>query len=130
MKLILGIIAVILILVGITTVFLPIPIGLLCLLVGVALLTSVNEPFRDFLKWLRRKIRPVDKVFDKAEDVLPDTLAKPLHETDPDDEGEEEEANEKASSAKVDVRVNAAVPLMVRRPAYPRALPSKPNARR
>ena len=134
MKILITIVGVILLVIGFVTVFLPLPIGMVCILVGAAMLAGVNEPFRRSIKWLRRKVKPVDKALDEAEKVLPEPLAKPLHETDPDEDDEDdaddavvaidEEVSSKDGTAKARVRVraNEAPPTLRRRPAYPRSL--------
>ncbi len=142
MKILVTIVGVILLVFGFATILLPLPTGVLALLVGAAMLASVNEPFRRSIKWLRRKVKPVDKALDDAEKVLPDPLAKPLHETDPDDEDADETdddaidieetvaSKDGKSAAKVHVRANEAPKILNRHPAYPRSsLPHRPPRR-
>ncbi|MGV6821254.1 MAG: PGPGW domain-containing protein, partial [Parvularcula sp.] len=95
MKLIFTILGLVLILFGLLTLFLPLPTGVFSLLAGIALLASVSEAFRKFFRWLRRKIRPLDAAMDKASDLLPEPVSKPLRRTEPcDDEDEDEDAKD------------------------------------
>ncbi|WOI54509.1 hypothetical protein [Parvularcula sp. LCG005] len=75
-------------LVGLITVFLPLPIGLICIVLGIALLVASNKRVRQALSWARAKFRRVDMVFDKAQEVLPEKLSKPMRETDPHENGD------------------------------------------
>lgn len=92
MRWLLILLGLVLILFGLLTVLIPIPTGILSLVAGATVLAAVSPTFRKFFKWLRRKIKPLDAVMDKAEDVLPEELAKPLKRTDPDPEAEEDTA--------------------------------------
>ena len=94
MKLILSLVGLFFVIIGLITVFLPIPIGILSLLIGIAILISVSPRVRDMVKWLRKRWAPADYVFRKAEPLLPDPIAKPLHETDPDDDENDEATDE------------------------------------
>lgn len=107
--------------IGLVTIFLPIPLGFISLMIGIALLVASNQQFRDFIGWLRRKFKNVDKVFDKTEKILPKPLSKPLHETDPHkDEEEDEEEDEDASTPRQRHQFGAP---MQRERAYPRYRP-------
>ncbi|MEM6650019.1 MAG: PGPGW domain-containing protein [Pseudomonadota bacterium] len=71
---------------GALIVFLPIPLGLLMIVTGIAILVSTSLKAQRFFRWLREKAKPVDAAFDKAEEILPEPIAAPLKETDPDEE--------------------------------------------
>lgn len=121
MKILLIILGVALILFGLATIILPLPTGIISLIVGIALLATVSRTFRRFVKWLRRKFRPLDTVLDKAEETLPDQLSKPLQQTDPDlDDDEDEDAETPPEPKTVTLSPASYIRRLPRHPTYRR----------
>ena len=79
-------IAVVLILVGIATFFLPIPIGAILILIGLALLIGSNAAFALWLRGLRQRHPDMDSRIRRAEKWLPGPLRAPLDKTRPEDD--------------------------------------------
>lgn len=82
MKLFLDILGAVLVLAGLGLFWLPIPLGLPLIGVGMALLIANSRTVRGWIRTLRENNQMVDKVLREAEDVLPDRIAEPLEETD------------------------------------------------
>jgi len=82
-KLILQILAVILIVVGAVTFPLPIPIGAVLIVAGLALLISTSSFVARTIRRWRGRHPETDGNIRKAEDYLPERLRAPLDKTDP-----------------------------------------------
>lgn len=79
-----------LLIVGIPLTLSPIPLGLLVVFIAVLILVASNPLAARFLRWLRRKNPAINRFFRKAEDVLPDEIAGPLHDTDNGDDEDDD----------------------------------------
>ncbi|GGY40101.1 hypothetical protein [Parvularcula lutaonensis] len=86
------IVGLVLLVVSIPLTISPIPLGLLLLFISIIILVASNPLAARFLRWLRRKDPRVDSFFRNAEEVLPEELSAPLHETDGEDDREDETA--------------------------------------
>ena len=83
--------AIALILVGIVVTPLPIPFGILLILLGIALLITTNTAFALWLRNFRRRHPDMDEKLRKAQKWLPGFLRIPLDKTDPDEKKERED---------------------------------------
>lgn len=70
--------AIILIVIGLIAMAAPTPFGFVFVALGFALLTAVAP---DFVRWLRRRWRWLDRILQQLEKVLPDWLAKHLRKS-------------------------------------------------
>ena len=75
--------AIVLILLGIILLPLPIPFGLLCLLVGLSLLVSVVPGVRSWLISLRQRYRQTSRKLNQIGSRMPGFLRQLIEETDP-----------------------------------------------
>lgn len=114
--------------IGLITVFLPVPIGLFLILLGTALLVSVNAQARAAVKWLRRRVRGVNDALGQAEKILPEKLAKPLHETEPDEDEPKDEEDDEGEKTRPPSAIPPALP-MVKAGYRPRPPRRRPHAR-
>jgi hypothetical protein len=93
------IIGAVLLVIGVPLLVSPIPLGALLIAIGVLVLTGSSPWFAGQIKALRARFSNVDDVFDKAEDLLPEPLAEPLRETEPDPGHPHGEGGEEAAAA-------------------------------
>ncbi|NNU16431.1 hypothetical protein HK107_08870 [Parvularcula sp. ZS-1/3] len=88
-----------LVLIGIPLTLSPIPLGLLILFIGVVILVASNPYAAKLLKAMRKRWPWLNRFFRKAENVLPDELAGPLHETESDEDEDSEKTPERATAS-------------------------------
>ncbi|MEE4209726.1 MAG: hypothetical protein V2I43_10710 [Parvularcula sp.] len=67
---------------GIPLLISPIPLGLIVMVLGLILLIAFNPWVAKLVRYWRQRSKRVDQIFKKAEEILPDELAEPLHDTD------------------------------------------------
>ena len=75
-----------LIVVGVPLIFTPLPVGILMAGMGAVVLVASSPFAARRLKAWRSRSKTVDKVVDRAEDLLPDELREPLKRTEPEAE--------------------------------------------
>ena len=71
-----------LIILGLPLMISPIPLGIFLIFIGFVVLIASNPWVANQVRNWRRKNKTVDEFFHKAEEVLPDPIAEPLHGTD------------------------------------------------
>ena len=76
-------IAVFCLLLGLATLWLPLPLGLPSLAVGLLLLIRESYHFRNWLRHWRQRSRGVDEFFDSVEEKAPEHMGRMIEETDP-----------------------------------------------
>ncbi|MCP4933153.1 MAG: hypothetical protein GY927_02875 [bacterium] len=77
-NIVLLVVAVVLVLVGLVTFLLPIPFGIVLLLMGIAMLMMISPPVRRWFHRLRDRCSFVDRQLTKLEPHLPVSLQKIL----------------------------------------------------
>jgi hypothetical protein len=77
------ILAVGVILLGLAFIPLPIPLGAILVLTGVALLAANSDGFSRFIRFIRRNSSFLDMMFSKIAMILPATLNRVLKQTEP-----------------------------------------------
>jgi|GEM_PF-4499061 len=78
-----GVFAVVLIIIGAITAVMPIPFGIIFMIIGFILLGVVAPPVRPALRNARRRWGWLDDRLDEAQEKLPESIASPLRESDP-----------------------------------------------
>lgn len=69
--------------IGVITFPLPIPIGLILMAVGIAMLIGTSKIVRVMIKVLRRRYQKFDQIMWKAQTLAPDIISKIIRRTDP-----------------------------------------------
>lgn len=69
--------------IGVITFPLPIPIGLILMGIGIAMLIGASKVTRVMIKKLRRRYPRFDQIMCKAQALAPNMVSKLLHRTDP-----------------------------------------------
>lgn len=82
----------VLIVIGLPLMISPIPLGIILIFLGFVTLIGSNPMVARLVQKWRRRHATVNEFFHKAEEVLPDPIAEPLHETDIGDPGEKASA--------------------------------------
>ena len=75
--------AITLIIVGIITFPLPLPIGLILIIVGLAMLVSSSQSLANFVRQYRAKSSGINMNFEKSKRYLPAFIKRALEKTDP-----------------------------------------------
>lgn len=88
-----------LVLIGIPLTVSPIPLGFVILFLGVVILVAANPYAAQLLKAIRKRWPWLNRFFRKAETVLPDELAGPLHETESDEDDDDVAAPERMAAS-------------------------------
>lgn len=89
LHLIASIFAIILILIGIVLTPMPIPFGIILIVLGIALLITTNTAFALWLRNFRKRHPDMDGKIRQAQKWLPGFLRIPLDKTSPDSSDEE-----------------------------------------
>ncbi len=103
LRVLIGVVAVLLIAVGILLTPTPVPIGIVLVIAGLILLSVIVPPIRPALRWLRRRWRWLDRQLDAAQQKLPRVIADPLRKSDPHDDEAEDPDDDVEESAAEDV---------------------------
>lgn len=76
----------VLVLTGLVIFWLPVPLGLVLIGTGLAILITTSKFVRRWVRHEREEHDAVDEVLKDAEDNLPDELARPLKQTNKDND--------------------------------------------
>ncbi|MBT8471025.1 MAG: hypothetical protein HKN14_08005 [Marinicaulis sp.] len=78
--------AVLLIIIGVIVAPSPVPFGIVFIILGFFLLTAAAP---DFVRWIRRRWRWLDRKLDRLEEIIPNWLARQIRRTAPEDDNDE-----------------------------------------
>lgn len=78
-----GVFAVALIILGLAMMIAPTPFGFVFVILGFVILAVVAPFARPVLRWFRGLWPWFDRQLDRAQDNLPEAIARPLRESDP-----------------------------------------------